>query len=265
MAEHGILVRSAGGRIFREARGAGAPIVFVHGFSFDARMWEQQFAAFAVTHHAVRYDLRGFGRSDLPAGPYSHVEDLQALINALGLEKPLLVGLSLGGNILLEHALRYPGVARGQVLISAGLPGHAWTTERPPDAIQRLARERGVKAAREAWLAHPIYGSISKRSPEGHARLRAMIEDYHGWHWTGDDPRSAPGDIAGRLAGVDLPTLVLSGGTDAEGYRAIAERLGAEIPHARLVVFEQAGHVLPLEEPDRTSNEIRRFDKSLAI
>ena len=249
-----------------ELAGSGPPIVLLHGFSFDMRSWDGQLAAFAAHHTVLRYDLRGFGRSALPdntegAEPYSHIDDLVALLQApeLGSLGPAhLVGLSLGANVALGCALERPDMVRGLVLVSPGLMGHRWREERPPDAAMAYARHHGVEATRAFWLAHPLFASLADY-PEAGARLAAVVADYSGWHWQHRNPMRPFTATAADLPGVRAPTLVVSGGRDVTGYREIADVLSAGIPGAQRFTLSEAGHVLPMEVPERFNARVLAF------
>ncbi len=90
-----------GGKHYYEIAGSGTPLILVHGFSLDRRMWDDQFAVLAESYRVVRYDVRGFGQSvDIPTDPYSYPADLLGLMDALNIEKAHLVGLSMGGAIV---------------------------------------------------------------------------------------------------------------------------------------------------------------------
>src|SRR6202521_320096 len=96
-----------GADLFYEVEGRGRAVVLVHGFALDARMWDEQVAALRAVATVVRYDLRGFGRSSLPAlgVAYSHGGDLLSLLDHLGLETAFLVGLSMGGLVAMHATL----------------------------------------------------------------------------------------------------------------------------------------------------------------
>ena len=109
------LVPVDGGKLYYEAAGTGEPLVFVHGFTLDARMWDDQWEGFSDRYRVVRYDVRGFGRSDLPSGLHGHHTDLRAVIDHLGLVRPHLVGLSMGGH---RAQLRHHSPRRGPLVIA---------------------------------------------------------------------------------------------------------------------------------------------------
>lgn len=251
------MVDIGSGRLWTRDEGDGPALVFLHGFSFDHRQWTPQIEHFRDTRRCIAYDLRGFGRSAPPAEPYDHVLDLHTMIETLGLESPVLVGLSLGANIAMSYAARYPDVEAKLVLASSGLPGFEWQEERPPDAAKAHADAHGAEATKTFWLDHPLFASLGDY-PEAAAAVRAMVADYSGWHWENADPRfvSPPGQDPDA---VTTRTLVMSGGRDAKGYRDIATVLANRIRNASLVTFEEAGHMLNLELPDRFNAVLAEF------
>src|SRR2546423_13431038 len=118
----------SGTRLYYELAGAGPPLVLIHGFSLDSRLWDEQFAAFARRHLVLRYDLRGFGRSAPPRGErYAHTHDLRALLEHLGVGPGVLLGLSLGGRVAIDFALEHPDLTRALIPVDAMLGGHRWS------------------------------------------------------------------------------------------------------------------------------------------
>lgn len=111
------------GNINYEVRGEGDPIVLIHGFALDSRIWEKQVEELSKTNKVITYDLRGFGKSSLPNGKYSHTEDLHELLKELNIQDPKIVGHSFGGEIAVEYALNYPNEVNNLVLISPSLRG----------------------------------------------------------------------------------------------------------------------------------------------
>src|SRR5690349_10465832 len=106
--------------------GAGPPVVFIHGHTFDRRIWDEQTGPFSRRYHVVRVDLRGHGRSESPPSGHTvpqFAEDLIALLDQLGLDRPVVVGHSLGTSVALGYALGRPAGLRGLALISGGLEG----------------------------------------------------------------------------------------------------------------------------------------------
>jgi len=97
-----------GTRLYYEVMGFGQPLILIHGYTLDTRMWDDQIAAFAQNYQVIRYLLRGFGKSGLPTGEsYAHLQDLKALLEHLGIDQAHILGLSLGGAIAIDFAITY--------------------------------------------------------------------------------------------------------------------------------------------------------------
>lgn len=249
-----------GGQLHYETAGGGPAMVFVHGFSLDMRSWDDQFAEFSKDHFVVRYDLRGFGKSSMPASPYDHCEDLAAVLDHLGVEQAMLVGLSLGANVALRFCLLHPKRVSGCLLASPGLPGHPWPREpRPPDAAKKYAQENGVEAGKQFWLNHPLFASLEDR-PKAKAAVADMVKDYTGWHWRENDPQKPAEDIARMLDQMKVQSLILSGELDVEGYREIHAILAQKIAGTQFKVLDQIGHMINLEAPERFNEYVRAVE-----
>lgn len=248
-------------RLHYELTGHGLPVVFLHGFSLDLRMWEPQIQAFAAQHTLIRYDLRGFGKSPLPSEAYSHVDDLAGLLDHLGLEQVSLVGLSRGGGAAINFALAHPQRVDKLVLVDTVLDGHRWSEEQVAldDAVWANAREEGIEAGKAAWLRHPIFAA-PMANPAVAVALTTMVSDYSGWHFLNRDlaTRVKP-PASQRLHEIACPTLVVVGEKDLPDFQQIADTLATMIPTARKIVIANAGHVPNMEVADMFNAEVLRF------
>src|SRR6202451_1543821 len=177
------LERTDGGWLQYTIAGEGEPVVFIHGFGLDLHMWDPQWRAFAQRHRVIRYDLRGYGGSSLPEGPYSHVDDLLALIDFLGARPVHLVGLSLGGRVALRVAAQEPKALRSLTLADPALDGHAWSA----DWLQRWrkmsdAAKRGdLGSAKKLWREHILFAPANTQ-PAGAQARRGMSDVHSGLH-----------------------------------------------------------------------------------
>src|SRR5712692_459533 len=97
-----------GTSLYYEVAGVGSPVVLVHPGQGGCVLWDRQFLPFAREHRVIRYDARGFGRSERPNAPFSPYEDLRAVLDAIGVAWAALVGLSLGGVTSIDFAIAYP-------------------------------------------------------------------------------------------------------------------------------------------------------------
>jgi 3-oxoadipate enol-lactonase len=245
------LDRADGGWLQYSVSGKGDPVVFIHGFGLDSGMWDPQWTPFSGRHRAIRYDLRGYGGSSLPDGPYSHVDDLLALIDHLGARPVHLVGLSLGGRVALRVAAAHPTAVRSLTLADAAMDGHVWSG----DWLQRwrkmteAAKQGDVRVAKKLWQEHILFEPAHRR-PEVALALRLMIDRYSGWHLGHPDPGMSPDlPVAKTLPRISIPTLVTVGEHDLPDFQAIARRLAKEMPRAELRTIAGSGHMSNMEAP----------------
>jgi pimeloyl-ACP methyl ester carboxylesterase len=246
------------GRLYYEAAGAGQAVLFIHGFGLDTRMWDDQFEAFARQYRAIRFDLRGFGKSPPPAGVYSRVEDIRALLGYLEADRPHLVGLSLGGGIALDVAVTYPAWPRSLVLVDSALGGFPWKTD-----FNVRAKEIGVEAAKRRWLAHPLFVPANE-SAQVAARLAQMVSQYSGWHWLNHDPGLVPDPLpVHRLESITAPALIVVGERDLPDFLSVASLLEREVRGARKAVLPGAGHMSNMEAPEAFNEVVLGFLKGL--
>ena len=251
-----------GTRLFYEIAGEGEPLVLIHGFTLDTRMWDDQFAPLAMHHRVIRYDARGFGQS-APTGDaaYAHADDLAALLDHLGVARVTVVGLSLGGGIAIDFALAYPAMVAALVPVDAALGGHQWSEEWNTQVgpVWRTARSAGIDAGKALWLALPLFAPAREQPAVG-ARLAAMVADYSGLHWLHGDPqRGGESPASERLTEISSPTLVVLGERDVPDFHAMSERIAAGIPGARRAILTGAGHMVNMEAPEQFNKILLKF------
>jgi pimeloyl-ACP methyl ester carboxylesterase len=225
-------------------------------------MWDPQWETYPPSHRVIRYDLRGFGRSPIGPGRFSHARDLVEMLDRQGVQKASLVGVSMGGRAALEVALARPELVEALVLVGAGFPGHDWSAEmKAADAAEMEALERGdIDAAVEVCLRTWVDGP--RRKPEdvdpavrervAEMQRRAYELQMPIWETAEEEPLVA--DLAERLAEVTVPTLILVGDEDILDMHEIADRLERELPNAQRASIADTAHVPSLERP-------REFDR----
>lgn len=244
---------ATGADVWVEVAGGGPPVVLIHGNMLSAAMWEPQVPALAESFTVIAYDVRGFGRSPYRPGRHSDRADLKALVDELGIERPNLVGLSMGANIALDFALAYPGVAASVVITPGGIPGSpdpAWM-EAGWQALESAVNTGDHGAARDVVMSFPPMRSL-ERNPTARDRVVAMME-HHQWpdwvnKWADYDWLDPP--AWGRLEELRLPALVVSGDLDDETFLAEGDAFVRRVPGARKELIEGAGHMVNLEAPD---------------
>lgn len=251
-----------GTRLYYEEAGSGPAVVLIHGFTLDTRMWDDQFLPLAQHFRVIRYDMRGFGQSAVPTNePYSHVEDLRALLDHLNVQQASLVGLSKGGGVALDFALSYPQRTQALALIDSILGGFSWSPEGSgrDSLVWQEARRGGVAAAKVSWLAHPLFAPALQQ-PATAARLRQIIADYSGWHFVNANPEQGVAPPAGqRLAELEMPVLAIVGELDLPDFLQITELISRQAPRVSKVVLPDVGHMANMEAPDVVTEALRGF------
>jgi 3-oxoadipate enol-lactonase len=249
--------------------GSGVPLVLIHGAQGDQTMFSGLAPVLARRFGELTFDQRGSGLSEKPAGDYSIAllaDDTAALMEHVGFAAAHVIGVSMGGTIAQELALRHPGRVLSLAL-GCTTPGGPRSIRIGGDAFAAAystramsAEERGQALARAAFTAGYI-----ERHPEV---VPAMIEARRA---RPIDPQALESRIKAvikfnaydRLPRITCPTLVITGKDDAlvswENSRILAER----IPGAKLVLLEPAGHCFWLEQPDQSSEAILQFLASL--
>ncbi|MCJ2188497.1 alpha/beta fold hydrolase [Novosphingobium beihaiensis] len=239
--------------------GTGAPLVLIHGFGGSRHDWQPLISAMPADIPLITYDQRGFGDSSGEAGvPFSHAEDLLALLDRLQIDRIDLCGLSMGGATALHFALNWPDRVRKLVLISPAMVGWSWTSEwiERWKKIGRAARAGDMKTARVLWWEHPLFDP-TRASPAADM-LRESIAGFHGRQWVQDDQRPELPDID-RLTDLAVPTLLLTGGLDTEDFRLIADVIAGAGQDVARIDHADAGHLLNLEIPGKIAGDIASF------
>ncbi|HYF63629.1 MAG TPA: alpha/beta hydrolase [Herpetosiphonaceae bacterium] len=257
-----------GARLYYEAAGDGPALVLIHAGIADSRMWDAQFAEFARHCRVVRYDTRGFGRTQTEAVEFSNREDLAGLLDHLGIERATVVGVSRGGQIAGDFALEFPHRVSGLVTVCAGMSGFDYESVEDAAALEL---DKAIFEAQEAkdwdraaeldvrlWVDGP--GQPVGRAPAAARELvRQMTYDNMTRHHGDEKPLVLDPPAAGRLDEIRVPTLVIIGALDTRDTVAVADALAEGIPGAQKVVFENAAHVPSLEEPERFNQVLLEF------
>jgi 3-oxoadipate enol-lactonase len=248
-----------GGELSYDETGAGTPIVFLHAAIADRRMWEREFRAYAGGHRVVRFDMRGLGASPAATAPYSDSEDLAAVVDQLGLERPTLVGCSNGGRTVLDYAVQNPGKARALVLAAPGVAG--FDTDLAPEGNEDYARD-GVRSSAivKAWKAGDHARALaelqaywcSAQDGASKALVAQMMADNAQEIFTDtsaafSQPLSPP--TVGRLSEIRVPTVLLLGDHDEPTMTHIVRYIAGQVPNSRFVSVPGADHLINLSRP----------------
>jgi 3-oxoadipate enol-lactonase len=241
---------------------ASAPVVTLsHSLATNLAMWEPQAAALAARYRVLRYDTRGHGGTDAPAGPYSLdqlAEDAVALLRGLGIERTHFVGLSMGGMIGQMLALKQPTILRSLILCdtSSRIPAEA----RPVwDERIRVAAAEGMTSHVEPTISRWFTAPFLAQQLEVVEPVRAMIRGTKPQGYIGCCHAIKALDLTDRLTALSVPTLIIVGeddpGTPVSAARAIHERIAG----SELVVLKSASHLSNLEQADAFNRAMTAF------
>lgn len=243
-------------KIAYEARGAGEPVVFLHGVGSDRTVWADQLAAFSDRYQAIALDFRGHGESDVPAEitREGFARDVNAVLDALLLPKAHLVGLSMGGVAAMQFYLDFPARVLSLTLADTFAYYPAWHA----GFEQRLAAIDAMDMRAIAEARAPVV--LSPDAPS--ERLRFVVEamarkDKRGYR--ASQEATWGGDFRDRLGRITVPTLVLVGEYDVPTPPAMAEALADGIPNARFVQLPHAGHISNLDNAPAFNAAVREF------
>ena len=238
-------------KIYYEIAGEGQPLILIHGGNMDRRMWDQQFVTFAKTYKVIRYDVRGFGKSDRQVKAFAHYQDLYDLMKFLRIRKANVVGLSMGGGIAADFAISHPEMVENLILVCPGINGFTISSDGGAYSIATIeaARDEGYAKATEMWLRSP-YMAPAMEHPELRARLRQLsLDNAHNWLANFVWSRDLKPSTRERLSEIKARTLFIVGDRDVPNMLKLVDEAAAKISGARKVVIKGVGHLPNMERP----------------
>jgi pimeloyl-ACP methyl ester carboxylesterase len=259
-SEH--LATIGGRRIAYRRAGAGPPIVFLHGFAGDHREWDPVMRLLADTFTVVAWDSPGAGHSDDPPTSFrlpDFADSLATFIEELGLSKPHIAGLSVGGSLAIEFCGRHPLVPRSLVLASAYA---GWAGSLGPEAATRRldVSLRLVEGTPGEFADAMLPSLVAPTARAGVTEaMAAMLAEIHPDGFKAMAHSAAEADLRDVLPRIRVPTLVIHGDRDQRAPREVADAIHSGIAGSRMTTLSEVGHVVSLEAPDRVAAEIRAF------
>lgn len=260
-----------GTRLYYEEAGSGSPIVFVHEFGGTYRSWEPQMRAFSRRHRCITFAARGYPPSDVPENVdrYSQalaVADIVAVMDAAGVDRAHIVGLSMGGFAALHFGLERPGRAMSLVVAGAGYGAEKQFETYFRDVSLEVARQFEAQGSEQFAKTYALGASrvqFQNKDPRGWAEFAALLAQH-----------SAPGaantmrgvqarrpsiyDLEDRLRTMAVPTLVIVGDEDDHCIQP-GVFMKRTIPACGLLILPKTGHTLNLEEPEHFNRFVGDF------
>lgn len=246
--------------------GSGLPVVFLHAFPLNRTMWEPQIGALVAEARCIPVDFRGFGDS-AASPPYTmdrYADDVAAVLDALSIERAVVVGLSMGGYVAFALWRRHRARIRGLVLADTRAVADTPDGLEKRREIIRVAETQGSTGVANMQIAGLVGKSTRDKRPDIYdAMHRMMAQGYVEGIVGATQAMMARPDSTPTLATIDVPTLVVVGEEDAITPRKDAEALHRGIPGSRLEVLQKAGHLSNVERPAAFNTVMSEFLGSL--
>ncbi len=236
--------------------GVGLPVIFLHAFPLNRRMWEGELTALLgeARYRLVALDWRGFGESEI-TNEISTMElfadDVAGLMDVLGMQNAVLCGLSMGGYAAFAFLRKYPQRVGGLILADTRPGADTPEAQANRENVARIAETQGTGAIADLQVPRLLSEYTRQQHPDVEARVRQLIDEA-----TSRGIAAASRGMAQRadstdlLAGITCPTLVIVGEQDALTPPTVAQDYASRIPGAQYVVIPQAGHLSNLEQPE---------------
>lgn len=257
--------------LFYEEVGGGVPLVFVHEFAGDYQSWHLQVRFFARRYRTIAYNARGYPPSEVPKDPAAYsqeraAEDIRGLLDALGIRKAHICGLSMGGYATLHFGLRHPDRALSLVVAGAGYGSVAGERERFKKDVEETARrfvDDGIVAVADFYTKGPTRVQLMDKDPKGWRELYdqfvAQSAEGHALTMRGVQMnRPSVYELEKGLERLEVPTLIVTGDED-EPCLEPALYLKRKIRSSGLLVLPKSGHTVNLEEPEAFNRGVLDF------
>jgi len=259
-APQGELIAVAGGRLYAEECGAGRAIVLLHDGLLHSVLWDGVWPGLCRQYHIVRYDRRGFGRSDPPTKAFSPVEDLTAVLEHAKISRAAVVGCSSGAALAIDFAIHHPERVESLILIGAvvhGMPASAFFDER--GARNNAPLQKGdVRTAAKNWSEDRF--EIAGRNDAARRKvLETLASHPQNLRYSGEFELRFKVPAIARLAEIHVPTLILDGEHDIPDVHAESGAIQSGIWGSRRDVVPGVGHLVPLEAPQDLDARIASF------
>jgi pimeloyl-ACP methyl ester carboxylesterase len=257
--------------LYYETAGDGPPFVMIHAGVADNRQWNNEFAHFAVRFHVVRYDMRGYGKSEPVAGDFNHLKDLKGLLDYLHIDRPvILMGCSMGGGIAMDFALEHPALVRSLIMVGSAPTGLNLDVPRLEkfDEVERAFNAGDLD--RVAELETQIWFDGTGRTPDQvDPAMRRLAYEMnhialdHEVKGLGNRLPNTEVPAAARLDKLRIPTLVVIGANDTPYILAAADYMVEYLPAVQKAVIEDAAHLPNMEHPAEFQRIVDAFLEDL--
>lgn len=253
--------------LYYEVAGAGQPFVMIHAGVADHRQWNNEFVHFMKRFRVVRYDMRGYGKSEPVEGEFSHLQDLTALLDHLRLDQPIiLMGCSMGGGVAMNFALTHPAKVKALIMVDAGPTGLELDVPTPAKFEEVEKAYDAGDFDRVAELETQVWFDGQGRTPaQVNPAMRQLAYDMNRQALSleakqlGKRLPDCQTPAVARLSELHLPVLVIVGEHDTPYMLAAATYMIEKMPSAQKVILADAAHLPNLDQPAQFQRSVTTF------
>lgn len=249
---------------YTDTGGSGTPVLALHAFPLSSAMWEPQIEALSDRFRFIAPDLTGFGGSDAPEGRDAYsmgkwAGEIEGLLAELGLDRVVLLGLSMGGYLSFELLRRMP--ERFSALVLADTKSEA----DPPEGIEKRTKQQEmVEGGGRDDLIGALTGALlgpatTEKKPDVVEKVRTLMDNPAAGFVGALEAMKGRPDSTDELSRINVPTLIIVGENDGVTPPEAARSMHEHIAGSRLVVIPEAGHLSNLEAPEAFNGALAEF------
>jgi pimeloyl-ACP methyl ester carboxylesterase len=235
--------------------GGGPPLMLLHGWTLDHRMWEPQLEALCRNFRLIMIDRRGFGRSSAPPDLNRETQDIATVADELGIDRFALAGLSQGAAVALDFAIRFPERISALMLAGTPLPGLVPDPDNVPRAeYTEFARQGKLPMLRRHWLEHSL---MQVSNDAGRHLLETIVNDYDARDLL--QASSLPPFSKAQIAALPMPLLAMAGSEESPWRIACAHLLADTAPLGEFASVKSSGHIANIDQPAAFNQSLLEF------
>jgi pimeloyl-ACP methyl ester carboxylesterase len=265
-------VSSGNASLYYETAGQGLPLVMIHAGVADSRQWNNEFAFFAQNYQVVRYDMRGYGKSEPVDGEFNPMDDLIAILDALGFhEHIVLMGCSMGGGLAMDFTLTHPSRVRALIMVGSAPSGLELDVPAPAKFAEAEKAFEAGDLDLVCELETQIWFDGAGRTPEQvNQEMRKLLYEMnrlalaHEVKQLGKRLPNAPTSASDRLSDLNLPVLIVVGEHDTPYILAASNYMVERIPTAQKALIEDAAHLPNMDQPGQFQAIVSHFLNGLS-
>lgn len=250
------------GKLYYELTGSGEEtIVLIHDGLVHGAIWDNQFLPFAKNYKVVRYDRRGYGRSPIPELKYSNIEDLHQVFASLKLDKAILIGMSAGGGLVLDFTIAHPEKVSKVIVVGAVVGGFTYSEHFQTRGGRLTAADYGNPEKLLEYFVKEDPYEIAPQNADKKEKLWALMQRFpQNIDFAKNRLQNIPKKKAiNFLSEIKIPALIVIGEYDIPDVFVHAGAIESGIPDAQKVIIQNAGHLVPLEQPNLFNEQVLNF------